>query len=43
LNIPAFEYELPAGVSDQLSTATDPVKTKLGSNPDMWSANNRIR
>ena len=43
LNIPAFEYELPAGVADQLSAATEPVKAKLGSNADMWSGNNRMQ
>lgn len=43
LNIPAFEYELPAGVADELSAATEPVKAKLGSNADMWSGDNRMR
>jgi aryl-alcohol dehydrogenase-like predicted oxidoreductase len=43
LNLPAFEYELPQGIIDRLSTATEPVKTKLGSNADMWSGDNRMR
>lgn len=43
LNIPAFEYELPAGIADQLSAATEPVKAKLGSNADMWNGDNRMR
>ena len=43
LNIPAFEYELPDGVADQLSAITEPVKAKLGSNADMWSGDNRMR
>ncbi|MBP38582.1 MAG: aldo/keto reductase [Chloroflexi bacterium] len=43
LNIPAFEYDLPEGVADQLSTATEPVKAKLGSNADMWNGDNRMR
>jgi aryl-alcohol dehydrogenase-like predicted oxidoreductase len=43
LNIPAFEYELPAGVADRLSEATEPVKAKLGANADMWKGDNRMR
>jgi len=43
LNIPAFEYELPARIADQLTAATEPVKAKLGSNADMWSGDNRMR
>lgn len=43
LNIPAFEYELPAGIAEELDTATDTVKSKLGSNGDMWSGENRMR
>jgi aryl-alcohol dehydrogenase-like predicted oxidoreductase len=43
LNIPAFEYELPDGVAEQLSNLTEPVKAKLGSNPDMWKGDNRMR
>lgn len=43
LNIPAFEYELPDGVADQLAAATEPVKSKLGSNADMWNGENRMR
>lgn len=43
LNIPAFEYWLPAGIADQLAAATEPVKEKLGSNADMWNGDNRMR
>ena len=43
LNLPAFEYELPQGITERLTAATDPVKTKLGSNADMWSGDNRMR
>jgi len=43
LNIPAFEYELPAGIAGRLSAATQPVKANLGSNADMWSGDNRMR
>ncbi|MDA0596732.1 MAG: aldo/keto reductase [Chloroflexi bacterium] len=43
LNIPAFEYDLPQGIADRLSAATEPVKAKLGSNADMWSGDNRMR
>ncbi len=43
LNIPAFYYELPREISDKLSVATNLVKTKLGTNADMWSGNNRMR
>ncbi|MBN4064206.1 aldo/keto reductase [Dehalococcoides mccartyi] len=43
LNIPAFEYELPDGIADHLTKASESVKAKLGSNPDMWSGDNRMR
>jgi len=43
LNIPAFEYDLPQGIADRLSAATEPVKAKIGSNADMWSGDNRMR
>jgi myo-inositol catabolism protein IolS len=43
LNIPAFEYELPDGIADRLTAATEPVKAKLGSNADMWSGDNRMQ
>jgi hypothetical protein len=42
-NIPAFEYEIPAGIEDKLSEASDPVKATLGTNADMWSGDNRMR
>jgi len=43
LNIPAFEYDLPQGIADRLSAATEPVKAEIGSNADMWSGDNRMR
>ena len=43
LNIPAFEFELPAGVAERLAEATEPVKAKLGPNADMWNGDNRMR
>jgi len=43
LNVPAFEYDLPQGIADRLTAATEPVKAKLGSNADMWSGDNRMR
>ena len=43
LNIPAFEYSLPQSVIDRLSSITQSVKEKLGSNADMWNGNNRMR
>jgi len=35
--------QLPTGVADQLSDATEPIKVKLGPNAVMWSGNNRMR
>lgn len=43
LNIPAFEYDLPDGVAEELEAATDPVKSRLGTNADMWNGENRMR
>jgi len=43
LNVPAFEYDLPQGITDRLTAASEPVKAKLGSNADMWSGGNRMR
>ncbi|MDA1279757.1 MAG: aldo/keto reductase [Chloroflexi bacterium] len=43
LNIPAFEYELDDDVAAELSAATETVKVKLGTNPDMWNGENRMR
>jgi|TARA_B100001971_G_scaffold186754_1_gene186918 aryl-alcohol dehydrogenase-like predicted oxidoreductase len=42
-NIPAFEYELPEFVADELTNATENVRLKLGSNADMWKGDNRMR
>ena len=43
LNIPAFEYDLPDGFAKELEAATNPVKSKLGLNADMWNGENRMR
>ena len=43
LNMPAFEYDLPDGIVEELEAATDLVKSKLGANADMWNADNRMR
>ena len=43
LNIPAFEYSLPASDVDRLSSITDVIKHKLGPSADMWNADNRMR
>jgi len=43
LNIPAFEYSLPASDADRLSSITDVIKHKLGPSADMWNADNRMR
>jgi aryl-alcohol dehydrogenase-like predicted oxidoreductase len=44
-NIVAAELDLPNWALARLSKASDPVKEKLGSNPDMWMSgeNSRIR
>ena len=43
LNIPAFEYSLPASDAGRLSSITDVIKHKLGPSADMWNADNRMR
>ena len=43
LNMPAFEYDLPDSIVEELGAATDLVKSKLGANADMWNADNRMR
>ena len=42
-NIPAIEAKLSADVIGRLNAATDAVKQKLGTNPDMWLSPGRMR
>jgi len=43
LNLPALELRLSAEVIQELNTATEIVKEKLGNNPDMWLVPSRMR
>jgi aryl-alcohol dehydrogenase-like predicted oxidoreductase len=43
LNLPALKLHLPAEVIQELNTATEGVKEKLGNNPDMWLVPSRMR
>ena len=42
-NIPAIDLKLPPDVSAELSTITERVKEIIGSNPDMWNSDNRMK
>jgi myo-inositol catabolism protein IolS len=42
-NLPAVELNLPEGIIAKLTEITEPVKEKLGSNPDMWMSESRMR
>ncbi len=42
-NAAAAELELPAGILDRLTRATDALKATLGPNADMWQSDSRIR
>jgi len=42
-NLPAFTLTLPEDTIQALSAATEPVKLKLGANPDMWMSTSRMR
>jgi aryl-alcohol dehydrogenase-like predicted oxidoreductase len=42
-NLPAAALTLSADVIQRLNTATEPVKIKLGDNPDMWLSPSRMR
>jgi myo-inositol catabolism protein IolS len=42
-NAEAANLELPPEVIDELTEATEEVKRKLGSNPDMWQSDSRFR
>ena len=42
-NLPAVEARLSADMLARLSSITEPVKTKMGNNPDMWLSPGRMR
>lgn len=42
-NLPVLDLTLPADVVAALAQATEPVKAKLGNNPDMWMSASRMR
>ncbi len=42
-NLPALELTLEDGVIARLSELTEPVKTYLAGNADMWNSDNRMR
>jgi aryl-alcohol dehydrogenase-like predicted oxidoreductase len=42
-NAKAAALDLPPEIVEALSAATDQVKQKLGSNPDLWETNSRYR
>jgi len=43
LNLPALDLQLSTDVLNALNEATEPVKQKLGNNPDMWLVPSRMR
>jgi len=42
-NAQAADLKLPPAVIEELNEATQPVKQKLGANPDIWHSDSRIR
>lgn len=42
-NLPALDLTLSADVLAELARVTEPVKAKLGNNPDMWMSTSRMR
>jgi myo-inositol catabolism protein IolS len=42
-NLPAVDLALSADVIAELARVTEPVKAKLGHNPDMWMSTSRMR
>ena len=42
-NLPVLELKLAPDVLAELSSITEPVKAKLGNNPDMWMSTSRMR
>jgi myo-inositol catabolism protein IolS len=43
LNLPALDLQLSASIVQALADLTEPVKQKLGNNPDMWLVPSRMR
>jgi len=43
INVKAAELKLPPEILEQLSLASEDLKRKLGSNPDMWDSDSRMR
>lgn len=43
INVKAAELKLPPEILKQLTLASEDLKKKLGSNPDMWQSDSRIR
>jgi aryl-alcohol dehydrogenase-like predicted oxidoreductase len=42
-NLPALDLQLAPAVIEELNRVTEPVKQKLGNNPDMWLAPSRMQ
>ncbi|MEZ4868652.1 MAG: aldo/keto reductase [Caldilineaceae bacterium] len=42
-NLPVLDLNLPTAVVAELSRITEPIKAKLGNNPDMWMSTSRMR
>lgn len=42
-NLPVLDLTLSADVLAELASVTEPVKAKLGNNPDMWMSTSRMR
>lgn len=42
-NLPVLDLTLSADVLAELARVTEPVKAKLGNNPDMWMSTSRMR
>ena len=43
LDLPAFELKLDEDVISELNAVTETVKRRLGTNPDMWRSEDRMR
>ena len=43
MNLPSLELTLPVDVVEKLHNITERIKANLGSNPDMWHGENRMR
>jgi myo-inositol catabolism protein IolS len=42
-NVRGAELALPTDVIEELARSTDALKTRLGSNADMWQSESRLR